>query len=141
MSYNTFEVTFPPDHPTSVLKDVKCRVSALVTSINYKVPKEPENLSEAEIADRARENVRSRMEVAWGEEVDKMILDAVMDQMVDMDTSKVTESVSWVKFGEKSLRAFSWNLVKEEMRGRRASRRGTSRRVCAFCAENVKEEC
>ena len=79
------------------------------------MPKEPENLSEAEIADRAREKMRSRMEVAWGEEVDKMILDAVMDQMVDIDTSKVTESVSWAKFGEKSLRAFSWNLVKEEI--------------------------
>lgn len=45
-----------------------------------------------------------------------MILDAVMDEMVDMDTDKVTESVSWAKFGPESLRAFSWNLVKEEVR-------------------------
>jgi hypothetical protein len=33
-----------------------------------------------------------------------------------MDTDKVTESVSWAKFGPESLRAFSWNLVKEEVR-------------------------
>ena len=64
----------------------------------------------------ASTNLLAKLEQRYLEECDKMILDAVMDEMVDMDTDKVTESVSWAKFGPESLRAFSWNLVKEEVR-------------------------
>ena len=42
-------------------------------------------------------------------------MDEIMESYVTLDTAKVTESVSWAKFGEKSLEKFRRQIVMEEV--------------------------
>jgi hypothetical protein len=38
-----------------------------------------------------------------------------MEKTCEADTKKIADSVSWAKFGPKSMAEFTWNLIVEEI--------------------------
>jgi len=113
MATNSFEVTFPDTYAVDVLKGVSCRVTAVVKKIMYKVPKDVEDVTEGEARVKAEGEVRERRAQKWMAAKDEEIMKYVCEHHCVVDTEKVEESVSWAKFGPKSLAKFQDSIVRE----------------------------
>ncbi|GMI07236.1 hypothetical protein TrLO_g6076 [Triparma laevis f. longispina] len=101
MASNSFLVTFPASYPIAKLQNVECRVTAVVKKIMYKIPKEAED--ESLVTSTSSSTFLNSEIRKWILEIDEVIMSKIMAEFITIDTTKVTESVSWAKFGEKSL--------------------------------------
>ena len=96
------------------MKNVKARFQVVVKRIMKKVEKANGGMDEEEY----RESARLLIVKKRREESDKVIDRAIRDEIVanyvvELDSKKATESVSWAKFGEKSKSQYEWQLVME----------------------------
>jgi len=71
--------------------------------------------------------------------IDKAIRDEIMSRyVVELDSRKATESVSWAKFGEKSKSQYEWQLVLETICKQKSEELGEKVEVkvsFSFCVE------
>eukprot|EP00898_Chlorokybus_atmophyticus_P003907 jgi/Chlat1/4517/Chrsp29S04446 len=110
----TFTMQFPSDFKAPALRNMKARFTLTVHEIAKK---------ELVTADsRPLEEQRAALEAAFQTEAQRKSDEAALVEIRKVlletsraDTDKVVKSVSWAKFGEKSLADFTWNLIQEEV--------------------------
>lgn len=114
MESKTFVVTFPSDYPKEQLRDVGVRFTVTVKEISEREELEKDTRPVAE----QRAEVWAEFEAAakrkQEDEMD-LAIRAVLEQTCQADTKKIADSVSWAKFGPKSMAEFTWNLILEEI--------------------------
>jgi FKBP-type peptidyl-prolyl cis-trans isomerase (trigger factor) len=110
----TFTLTFPADYKAAPLRNVRARFTVTVHEIGIKkmLDKDPrpDGVIRAEIEADLRATAERKTNDLIDTEVRKVLL-----QTSEADVEKVASSVSWAKFGEKSLQDFKWNLLLEEV--------------------------
>jgi hypothetical protein len=118
MESRTFEASFPEDHASAKLKGAICRFTVVTKKIMKKVEvtreEGSENMSEVEKKAKLERAINTVHKAKYNAALDVVIKDEVMS-FCELDTDNVVNSVSWAKFGEKSLAAFCWQLVKEKI--------------------------
>jgi len=110
----SFVVTFPGDYPKEQLRGVNVRFSVTVKEISVR--------EELEEDTRPMEEQRAEIRAAHAaaaqrltEEAMDAAIRSVLERTCVADTKKVADSVSWAKFGPKSMAEFTWNLILEEI--------------------------
>eukprot|EP00475_Leptophrys_vorax_P025161 TRINITY_DN35177_c0_g1_i2.p1 TRINITY_DN35177_c0_g1~~TRINITY_DN35177_c0_g1_i2.p1 ORF type:complete len:371 (-),score=39.31 TRINITY_DN35177_c0_g1_i2:45-1043(-) len=110
----TFIVKFPADYKAKPLAGVRAQFTVTVKEIGVKkeIEKDPRPV------DQQRAEIEQQMQAAAqrkaNDVLDAQIRAALLDSS-EADVEKVAASVTWAKFGEKSLQDFKWNVVQEEV--------------------------
>ena len=126
MQTTTFEAEFPQSYPVERLKGVQARFTVVVKKIMKKVEKEGGGQTLDEYRGEIEGDILRRKVELVGEKVNWAIREEVMaSHVVELDSRKATESVSWAKFGEKSKSQYEWQLVLETICKQKSEELGT----------------
>ncbi|CAI5471414.1 unnamed protein product [Closterium sp. Yama58-4] len=110
----TFVLTFPADYKAKALAGVKAQFTVTVKEIGIKkeIEKDPRpvDVQRAEI----EQQLLAVEERKSNDVLDAQIKAALLESS-EADVEKVAASVTWAKFGERSLKEFKWNVLQEEV--------------------------
>lgn len=110
----TFQLTFPSDYKAKTLANVKAQFTVTVKEIGIKKLLEADTRTSEEQRAEIEAELKAVAERKFNDVVDAQIRSALLDS-TEADVEKVAASVTWAKFGEKSLQDFKWNVVQEEV--------------------------
>eukprot|EP00897_Mesotaenium_endlicherianum_P007604 jgi/Mesen1/6872/ME000352S05934 len=110
----TFSVVFPADYKAKALANVKATFTATVKEIGVR--------KELTKDSRPVEEQRAQIQAELQANADRIANDALDSQIrtallasSEADVEKMAASVTWAKFGEKSLQDYKWNVLQEEI--------------------------
>jgi len=110
----SFVVTFPSDYAKEQLRDVNVRFTVTVREISQR----EELAKDLRPVEEQRAEIWATHEAAAKraqEDAMDLAIRSVMEGTCEADTKKIADSVSWAKFGPKSMAEFTWNLIVEEI--------------------------
>lgn len=110
----TFQLQFPGDYKAKTLAGVKARFTVTITEIGVKEEVEIDSRSVEEQRKSVTEELNAAAERTANEAIDGLIRNALLESS-QADVDKVAASVTWAKFGERSLADFKWNVLQEEV--------------------------
>lgn len=110
----TFLVQFPEDYKAKALAGVKARFTVTVKAIGIKKELPKDTRPEAEQREAVKKELQAAAERRTNEAMDAVIRTSLLASS-EADVEKVAQSVTWAKFGEKSLQDFKWNVLQEEV--------------------------
>ncbi|GAQ84143.1 hypothetical protein KFL_001770290 [Klebsormidium nitens] len=110
----SFTLTFPADYKAVPLRNVAARFTVTVHEIGIKKMLEKDPRPEAAIRADIEADLRATAERKTNDLIDQEVRRVLLETS-EADVDKVAASVSWAKFGEKSLQDFKWNLLLEEV--------------------------
>jgi len=110
----SFVVTFPSDYAKEQLRDVNVRFTVTVREISQReeLEKDPRPVEEQRAEIWATQEAAAKR---TQEDAMDLAIRTVMEKTCEADTKKIADSVSWAKFGPKSMAEFTWNLIVEEI--------------------------
>lgn len=110
----SFDMTFPADYKAKALAGVRARFTVTIHEIGVKKQLDADGRPlEAQRAE-VEAQLLAAAERASNDVADAQIRAALLES-TEADVEKVAASVSWAKFGAKSLQDFKWNLILEEV--------------------------
>mmetsp|Transcript_3259 Transcript_3259/g.4437 ORF Transcript_3259/g.4437 Transcript_3259/m.4437 type:complete len:338 (-) Transcript_3259:242-1255(-) len=110
----SFVASFPEDYAAKAMRGVSARFNITVKEISKKEELETDSRSEKEQRAAILESLQADAKRVMDKQADEAIR-AVLEKTSTADTQKVADSVSWAKFGPKSMAEFTWNLIVEEV--------------------------
>lgn len=110
----SFEMTFPADYKAKALAGVRARFTVTIHEIGVKKQLDADGRPPEAQRAELEAQLMAAAERASNDVADAQIRKALLES-TDADVEKVAASVSWAKFGAKSLQDFKWNLILEEV--------------------------
>lgn len=115
MELKVFEVEpLPEDFEVESMRGVRCAVELLVYAIKTRVDNPPDTRDDATKSKDAEAVLTRTIAARTNASVDAALKEALLAACT-VDSDVIVESVSWAKFGEKSLTEFKWSCIKEKI--------------------------
>eukprot|EP00271_Cylindrocystis_brebissonii_P013009 TRINITY_DN32550_c0_g1_i1.p1 TRINITY_DN32550_c0_g1~~TRINITY_DN32550_c0_g1_i1.p1 ORF type:complete len:358 (+),score=60.98 TRINITY_DN32550_c0_g1_i1:58-1074(+) len=110
----SFQLQFPADYKAAALAGIKANFTVTVKEIGVKTAIAEDLRSAGDQRTAVEAQLTASAERVSNDAIDEKIR-ALLLASSEADVEKIAASVTWAKFGEKSLADFKWNLLQEEI--------------------------